>query len=250
MIEPVFFGSKEDFNRFFSGYGRNLVQRITKKYKNEVGHCEHCGAADQQLDAAHVYGKERKKILDSILTEFEAAAGVQVNLNDFEKEFINAHEPISETIKILCKPCHRKYDGNHTRTKVSRPSGKSKVSSLRINRVKVINTIENYLRCRIDRGNFNLSTINSTGDYSVEPNQNCPEREWHLSLINTHDKVINYFVIPKHGEVYSELYYRKDKDRYRLVFETRDDNFKEKYCGVKFARYLVSSFSYSEITLY
>ena len=30
---PYFVGSKKDFNRFLSGYSRNLVQRITRKYK-------------------------------------------------------------------------------------------------------------------------------------------------------------------------------------------------------------------------
>lgn len=248
MKAPIFTGSKEGFNRFFSGFGRNLVQKITRKYKIEVGACEHCGAVGQQLDSAHVHGKERKKILDSILSKFETGSGIQVDLNEFEIEFIKAHEPINETIKILCKPCHRKYDGHQTRMKTSKPP-QTIAPSRRINKTKVINTIENYLQCKIDRGNFNISTINSSGDYSVEPNKNCPKKEWHLCLINTRDKVLNYFIIPKHGEVYSMLYIRKDNGRYRLVFETGDDNFIEKYCNVKFARYLVSSFSYFENTL-
>jgi len=64
---PYYKGSKKDFNKYFSGYGRNLVQRITKSHKTKIGKCEHCGVANTELDAAHVHGKERKEIIYNIL---------------------------------------------------------------------------------------------------------------------------------------------------------------------------------------
>ena len=33
---PYYKGSKKDFNKYISGYARNLVQNITKKHKKEV----------------------------------------------------------------------------------------------------------------------------------------------------------------------------------------------------------------------
>lgn len=35
-----------------------------------------------------------------------------MDLNEFEERFIEAHLPIESTIRILCKPCHRKYDNS------------------------------------------------------------------------------------------------------------------------------------------
>lgn len=108
--EPLFIGSKKEFIKYFSGYGRNLVQSITKSHKKAIGKCEHCGTTENQLDSAHVKGKERKDIIESILSKYEINGCIEIKLNIYEKEFIEAHKPIKESIKILCKPCHRKYD--------------------------------------------------------------------------------------------------------------------------------------------
>ncbi|MGO4819704.1 hypothetical protein [Flavobacterium sp. W22_SRS_FP1] len=108
--EPLFIGSKKEFNKYFSGYGRNLVQTITKSHKKSIGKCEHCGTSDHQLEAAHVKGNDRKDIIDRIISKFESNGIIEISLHFFEQEFIVAHNPIKETIKILCKSCHREYD--------------------------------------------------------------------------------------------------------------------------------------------
>jgi len=107
---PLFIGSKKEFNKYFSGYGRNLEQSITKSYKKSIAKCEHCGTIDHQLDAAHVKGKERKDIIDRIITKFEINGILEISLNVYEQEFLMAHNPINEIVKILCKSCHREYD--------------------------------------------------------------------------------------------------------------------------------------------
>jgi hypothetical protein len=107
---PYYRGTPSDFHRYFGGYCRNLVQKITRSYKAKVGLCENCGTNSKQLDAAHVHGKERKEIIDSILSSYTLDGVVQINLDLFEKDFIEKHQPIEETIKILCKSCHNEYD--------------------------------------------------------------------------------------------------------------------------------------------
>lgn len=108
--EPFFIGSKKEFNEYFGGYCRNLVQSITKSHKKTIGICEHCGLSDCQLDAAHVKENDRKDIIDRIISTFENNGIVEISLNVFKQEFILAHNPLNKTIKILCKSCHRKYD--------------------------------------------------------------------------------------------------------------------------------------------
>ena len=108
---PNFIGTREDFNKYLGGFCRNLVQKITKPYKASIGRCESCGITDRQLDAAHVHGKERKEIINRILNDYDHRGKLNVNLEEFEEKFITQHQPIEDVIKILCKDCHRKYDG-------------------------------------------------------------------------------------------------------------------------------------------
>ena len=134
---PIYKGSEKDFNKYFSGYCRNLVQKLTKPYKVKIGRCEHCNASEGQLDAAHLHGKERKEIIKKILSNYTKGSVIKINLNDFEAKFIEAHTPIEETIKILCKGCHTKYDNNEDST-VSKD--KLQISTLPIGK---------YVRARI-----------------------------------------------------------------------------------------------------
>ena len=135
--KPIYKGSEKDFNKYFSGYCRNLVQKLTKSYKLKIGKCEHCNTSEGQLDAAHLHGKERKEIIKKILSNYTKDSITKINLNDFEEKFIEAHTPIEETIKILCKGCHTKYDNNEDST-VSKD--KRQISTLPIGK---------YVRARI-----------------------------------------------------------------------------------------------------
>ena len=84
---PYFAGSKKDFNRFLSGYSRNLVQRITRKYKKEIAKCEFCGSENKELDSAHIHGKERKLIIDKIISNYSNNGILKINLVEFENQF-------------------------------------------------------------------------------------------------------------------------------------------------------------------
>lgn len=108
----IFVGTEEEFNTRFGPRMRNLVQSMTKSLKQEVGNvCEHCGKTFSSLDAAHVNGKGRKDLVAQTLREYEQD-GLYVipNLDEFEKKFKEAHEPIRDTFLFLCRDCHRKYD--------------------------------------------------------------------------------------------------------------------------------------------
>jgi len=116
-----FIGTKEDFNRYIGPFLRNLVQQITRKYKNEVGCCQHCGS-NESLEAAHIHGRERGSIIDSILSNYTIDNTITLNLTDFEKDFKSEHKIIDSTIIILCKPCHNNYDSKIPRIKPSMKS--------------------------------------------------------------------------------------------------------------------------------
>lgn len=112
----------------------------------------------------------------------------------------------------------------------------------RPNTVKLLNVIQNTLGIRIDKRNFNKSTINSNGKYSVEPNQKCPNADWFLCLINTRTMEVNVFTVPANSSIYSKLYFREDKSRYRLVFGTSDRNFIDELSKERFDRFITGSF--------
>jgi hypothetical protein len=106
---PFFTGTEQEFKRYIGGFLRNLVQQITKKYKKEVGSCEHCGTKDK-LESAHKHGRNRTDLIDSILSKFKKGDLYHVNLLEFENSFRNEHDQIEDTILILCRSCHTKYD--------------------------------------------------------------------------------------------------------------------------------------------
>lgn len=243
---PRFIGSKKDFKKFLSGYNRNLVQKLSKKHKDKIGRCENCGIVGKQLDSAHIHGKERTKIIESILVKFETSDNnVDVDLIFFEKLFIETHNPIEEVIKILCVECHRKYDRVNKKEKIFRRDKNPNTKNI-YNKKNIINVIENHLDCKVDLDNFNFSNINKSGLFTVEPKNNCHLTDWHLCLINKRKKTLNYFIIKSNSLVYEKLYWRKDKERFRLVFEPSDESFTEKLSGEKFQKFLLSKIQLSE----
>jgi 5-methylcytosine-specific restriction endonuclease McrA len=104
-----FVGTKEEFKRYIGPMLRNLVQQLTRKYKSEVGKCEHCGSVES-LEAAHVHGKDRNALIDNILDDYTYENIITIDLSQFEQHFRKGHRLIDETILILCRKCHSKYD--------------------------------------------------------------------------------------------------------------------------------------------
>ena len=116
-----FVGTKEEFKRYIGPMLRNLVQQLTKKHKMEVGCCEHCQATEN-LEAAHVHGKDRGALIDKILNKYTTNSMVTIDLADFEQHFRNEHHEIDKTILILCRTCHSKYDSEAPVVKEPTPS--------------------------------------------------------------------------------------------------------------------------------
>lgn len=104
-----FIGTQEHFIKFIGGYARNKIQYITSKYRKDIGHCECCGS-EQNLQAAHIKGRDRLTIIAEILSEYSNEDIVEIDLLDFENRYIAEHEPVDKSIKILCRDCHFKYD--------------------------------------------------------------------------------------------------------------------------------------------
>jgi len=107
-----FNGSKEEFRRYIGPRLRNLVQQISRPYRDSVRVCEHCNTTGS-LDSAHVKGRDRNDIIDLVLSEYVTDVGVEVDLKAFEDKFKAEHYPLDKSFLILCRPCHRVYDGRN-----------------------------------------------------------------------------------------------------------------------------------------
>ena len=107
----TFKGSSKEFKRFMGPRLRNVVNSITKRHRTSVGSCEHCGVS-RDLHSAHVHGKDRIAIIDSILDRSKRSRGqtVEVDLDEFERRFKDEHSPVEKAIFVLCNACHRRYD--------------------------------------------------------------------------------------------------------------------------------------------
>lgn len=108
----TFFGNKEEFKKYFGVYCRNKVHEITNPYRKSCGGiCEYC-KKKSELQAAHIRGFERVKLIESILDKSFKKGDNEylVDLDKFENEFIEAHKPIEQKFHFLCSACHAKYD--------------------------------------------------------------------------------------------------------------------------------------------
>ena len=94
-MTPNFSGSKDDFNKFFSGFSRNLVQRISKSYKNKIGKCEFCGATDVELDSALVLKDFRA------LSKLKTSSSLKCLFKLFQRFWSALRSPLESCRKIL-----------------------------------------------------------------------------------------------------------------------------------------------------
>ena len=70
-------------------------------------------------------------------------------MDDFEKMFVEAHKPINQTIKILCKKCHRAYD-NVSEEKTKRASKIKEIAGPNINKTPEKLKIGRLVRTKMD----------------------------------------------------------------------------------------------------
>jgi protein-arginine kinase activator protein McsA len=107
-----FIGTIDEFIKYVNPRAKNVVNSITKNYKKEKGKCEHCGTTQETLEAAHLTGRERPKIIEEILSNFKNGEVITVDLEVFENLFLEAHKPLNEIILVLCHSCHINYESN------------------------------------------------------------------------------------------------------------------------------------------
>ncbi len=107
-----FSGTIDEFHRYLGPFARNVVQYITKKHKTTIGKCQRCGNTER-LESAHV-GRNRNQLRDSALQKLgkviEPGVIFTVDLASFKSEFTKEHQPLAETVEILCTSCHKKLD--------------------------------------------------------------------------------------------------------------------------------------------
>ncbi|MDT8447292.1 MAG: hypothetical protein RRB13_10420 [bacterium] len=104
-----FVGNVSDFKKYIGPRLRNVVNNLARPYRIEVGQCQICRAT-QTLEAAHIQGRERTIIIDELLENYLNGEIVTIDLEVFENQFFAAHQPLNESILILCRACHREYD--------------------------------------------------------------------------------------------------------------------------------------------
>lgn len=102
----VYTGTTQGFHKYIGPSIKNAVNSLARKARTaRKGVCEGC--EDQhELQSAHVRGRERRAIIEQILSRHAVwDLGVVV------PEILKAHLPIKETFKFLCYDCHAVYDG-------------------------------------------------------------------------------------------------------------------------------------------
>lgn len=106
-----FIGTVQDYHHFVGPRIRNVVnQAAAPARRSHGGICEFCGKS-AELQSAHVHGRERRGLIEAILTNYARPDGfVEIDIEDVERQVIDAHLPIDETFKFICPPCHREYD--------------------------------------------------------------------------------------------------------------------------------------------
>jgi len=118
----LFEGTIQEFHHFIGPRIRNAINNLTRKYRQNLkGICEGCGQK-KELHSAHVHGRERRTIIETILGSYIDGKIVRCNIEEAESKILNAHLPIESCFKFLCHTCHVSYDSNIETTKQSRAS--------------------------------------------------------------------------------------------------------------------------------
>jgi hypothetical protein len=106
-----FNGTVQEFHHFIGPRLRNAINNYTKRHRNERhGICEFC-LQEAELQSAHVHGRDRRSLIESVLSgHTDKDSGVSCDIGQIESEILAAHEPIGDTFKFICRPCHVTYD--------------------------------------------------------------------------------------------------------------------------------------------
>jgi hypothetical protein len=259
-----FEGNIAEFTRYIGSYCRIKVMHITTKYRKQKGSCEECNSADKQLEAAHVRGKERPLIISNILSEYIQDGIIRVDLDEFSERFVDAHFPLEQFIRILCKDCHRAYD----RTKPvsdDLPSPENALDEIKINEFdkKEAELIEKSIRntlnksdaiqltnkhagTNLNNANTLFSNINAAVDvWWLEPHNERFKSGFDFLLNYPDTKTLFYFHM-KPGIITNPtgtFYQRGDSDYSKIFIPKSAIKFIDKK-GFDFGKYLVREIKY------
>jgi hypothetical protein len=189
-----FEGKLDDFYTFLGPRTSNIVTNIASTYrkgksctqKKEDGKA--CGKW-RYLDAAHLKGRERKKLIEEILEEHAEKLETdkyKIELTKFEEAFRKKHTDFDKVIEFMCRKHHKVYDTKNKikpnedeYIEVEEPNGEIKIdididftTDSKVIKRKLIAAKE-YLKddnCAIakishDNWNFNMNIDNAVNGY-------------------------------------------------------------------------------------
>jgi hypothetical protein len=106
-----FEGNIQEFHHYIGPRIRNRIQYLARKERNaRNGVCEDCQNTGQELHSAHVRGRDRRTIIESVLARYESNGIVSCDIGIAEFEVIAEHGDVREAFKFLCNGCHVIYD--------------------------------------------------------------------------------------------------------------------------------------------
>lgn len=254
-----FEGTISEFIKFIGGYTRNKVATLTRSYRKNIGKCEECGSRTIKLDAAHIKEKARPIITSNILNNFIYNGIIKIDLQDFEDQFIQAHLPLKNSIRILCKNCHGKYDRLDSNF-VSIIDGvdteeielkeieivSTLISNSVMNKSKALEFIRDKVDVVLDNNNVVYSNVNNTVNvWWLEPNNDKFKSGFYIILNNSNGKKLFLFRIPNMAVVSPELVFeqRSDKEASKVIIPVSISDFRDKN-GFSFNPFLIQTIDY------
>ena len=115
-----FEGSIQEFHHYIGPRIRNRIQYLARKErKARKGICEDCQKPGQELHSAHLLGRDRRTIIESVLARYMSNGMVRCDIGVAESEVIAEHGDVRETFKFLCSGCHVIYDNQNSATMVT-----------------------------------------------------------------------------------------------------------------------------------
>lgn len=257
----IFEGTTKEFIKFIGGYSRNKVQYISRKHRKKTGKCEECSSRTKKLDAAHIKGKERPVLIFNILNNYfiDNNKTIRIDLQEFEDIFVEAHEPIENTIRILCKDCHREYDSkNSVLSSVDENNDEQSIEEKEIQIIdNLINSsiINKSLAIQLINDKSNLSLDNQNSIFSnqnnsvnvwwLEPSNIKFDSEMNIILNDSNDSVLYHFKIPANLIANPEILFeqRKERKASKIIIPISKTEFKDKK-GFDFKPYLIDKHNY------
>jgi hypothetical protein len=255
MGMAYFEGTIREFTKFVGPYARLKVAFLAASHKRQISKCEECGSPNQ-LEAAHVKGKERALLIANILSEFIEDHVVKIDLDVFEERFVLAHLPIETTIRILCKECHRNYDKTDTQIQGEVKAESSKESAViekmvsdQMNKSKAMQLLSaRNFKPLNDSSTIYSNVIASQRGWWLQPSNDKFNKELYVVLHDEEVKRLYFFVVPANAITEPAVHFNQRNDKHRSdcsnIYISKDGSrFKERN-GFDFSSFLNDTIAY------